>query len=248
MNATAGAGAFNAPNTSIAAPGSVSNGGSYACARCHTTGMTLDTAVSTTRPPDRTYPGINGYVSFDPDGNGPATTVSWATGFSSPFQTLEGVQCERCHDATRHFSTDLRFQEGGWYRVMPPMPQTGAYGNVCQRRPRARIFHPTPFTDNSAIPVSEPTYSLPAIESAGPTAVMRGHLWIFDRHGIPEQRPCPVHGNFQQINTATKYSSVFRTGPAIWTDLPYTISTVVHPRAALGPTPEGAALTKRIVK
>ena len=104
MNRTAATGAYNAPGTSIAAPGSVSSGGSYSCARCHATGVVMASTVSTTRQPERTYPGINGNVNFDPDGNGPATTVSWASGFTIP-QAMDGVQCERCHNAQNHFST-----------------------------------------------------------------------------------------------------------------------------------------------
>jgi Polysaccharide lyase family 4, domain II len=214
MNAIAGAGAFNDPSTSIAAPGSVSNGGSYSCARCHTTGVTLNTTVSTTRPPERTYPGINGYVNFDPDGNGPATTVSWATGFAAPFQSLEGVQCERCHDATRHFVTGP---------TVPKGVDATALCLQCHRQEHTVSYtsggiganiHPTPFSDNTTtLPASDPTYSLPAIEVGRSDGSYGQTFWGYST-GMEFLNS--VHsrftGTFQQINNTTKYNSGFSYG------------------------------------
>ncbi|HXX57754.1 MAG TPA: hypothetical protein VEI96_07110, partial [Thermodesulfovibrionales bacterium] len=58
-------------------------GGSYSCARCHTTGFAIDNSAP---EPLFSFPSIN--LNLDPDAGGPATTSSW---------TLDGVQCERCH-------------------------------------------------------------------------------------------------------------------------------------------------------
>ena len=73
----------------------------YSCARCHTTGYTMDAPVQTSnRNPESSFQGISwtpdrttGTVDFDPDGDGPAIAGSWA---------MDGIQCERCHDATDH--------------------------------------------------------------------------------------------------------------------------------------------------
>ncbi len=213
INTTAGAGAYNDPTTSVAAPGSVFNGGSYSCARCHTTGMTLDTSVTTTRSPEKTYPGINTYVNFDPDGNGPATTVSWATGFTTG-QAMDGVQCERCHDATHHFTTG------------PTVP-TGAAATAlcvqCHRQEHMVTYtsggiganiHPTPFSDNTVtLPVSEPAYPLPAIEVGRPDG---NYAPEFFGYSTGMEFLNSVHGqytgNFQQINNPANYNSSFSYG------------------------------------
>ncbi len=207
------AGSYNAPGTSIAVPGAVSDGGSYPCARCHTTGVTLNTTVSTTRPPDRTYPGINGFVNFDPDGNGPATSVSWATGYAAPFQSLEGVQCERCHDATRHFVTGP---------TVPKGVAATALCLQCHRQERTVSYtggglganiHPTPFTDNGTLPASDPTYTLPAIE-VGKSDGSYGRSFFGYSTGMEFLNS--VHsrftGTYQQINDTTKYKSSFSYG------------------------------------
>jgi hypothetical protein len=213
MNTITGTAAYNDPGTSIAAPGSVTDGSSYPCARCHTTGVTLSTTVSTTRPPDRTYPGINSYVNFDPDGNGPATTVSWATGFSSPFQTLEGVQCERCHNATNHFT-------GG--PTVPRGANATALCLECHRQEHTVTYtsggiganiNPTPFADNSGLPASEPTYTLPAIEVGRSDG---SYAQAFFGYSTGMEFLNSVHGrftgNYQQINDPTKYASGFSYG------------------------------------
>ena len=214
MNAIAGTGAFNDPNTSIAAPGAVSSGGSYSCARCHTTGMTLDTAVSTTRQPERMYPSINNYVNFDPDGDGPATTVSWASGFTTG-QPMDGIQCERCHDATTHITT------GAQATTQRGVDAT-ALCLQCHRQERTVTYtsggrganiHPTPFSDNGALPVSEPTYTLPAIEVGRTDG---SYAPVFFGYSTGMEYLNSVHGrftgNFQEINIPTKYNSDFSYG------------------------------------
>jgi hypothetical protein len=212
MNTIAGAGAYNAPGTSIAAPGSMSNGGSYSCARCHATGVTMVSTVSTTRQPEKTYPGINGYVNFDPDGNGPATSVFWASGVTTTLRSLDGVQCERCHNAQNHFTTG------------PTTPRDAAATALClqcHRQEHTVIYtsggiganmHPTPATDNSPIPTSEPEYALPAIEVGGTS----GYAPQFYGYSTGMEFLNSVHakytGNYQQINNPANYASTFLYG------------------------------------
>jgi hypothetical protein len=212
INAIARTGAFNDPSSSIAAPGAVPSGGSYACARCHATGVTLDTAISTTRPPDKTYPGINGQVNFDPDGSGPATTVSWATGFNTG-QALEGILCERCHDATRHFISGPTVPKGVTATALCLQCHRQEHTVTYTSGGRGANIHPTPFTDNSGIPLSEPTYSLPAIEVGRPDG---SYGQQFFGYSTGMEFLNSVHarftGNFQQVNAPAKYNSGFSYG------------------------------------
>jgi Carboxypeptidase regulatory-like domain/Doubled CXXCH motif (Paired_CXXCH_1) len=210
MNTIAGTGAFYDPTTSVAAPGAVSNGGSYSCARCHTTGMTLDTAVTTTRPPEKTYPGINTYVNFDPDGNGPATTVSWGAG-SSTGQTLEGVQCERCHDASKHFTNGPTVQRGVAATALCVQCHRQEHTVTYTSGGIGANIHPTPFSDNNVtLPVSEPTHPLPAIEVGRPDG---SYAPMFFGYSTGMEFLNGVHGkftgNFQQINNTANYNSGF---------------------------------------
>jgi PKD repeat protein len=211
MNAIAADGAYYDPVTSVAAPGAVADGGSYGCARCHATGVTLDTEVSTTRPPDTIYPGISAYVNLDPDGSGPAVAASWAVGYKTG-QTLEGVQCERCHDASRHFAI-------GGGPAVPRGVDATALCMQCHRQEHTdgdtggglgANIHPTPVTDNGALPASEPTYTLPAIEVGGQDG---GYARRFYGYSTGMEFLNSVHGqftgNFQQINDPAKYQSAF---------------------------------------
>ena len=218
------------------AGGAWTNGSSYSCARCHTTGFTLDTAVTTTRPPELTYPGITrtgsakGHVSFDPDGGGPAIAGSWAVGAGGT--TLEGVQCERCHDASRHFSGGGPTKPVGVDATLlcvncHRQEHTDGYGTcslsglfseaTCTNGGGTWTVggglgsnvHPTPFSDNGPLPASEPDFTLPAVEVGGHGTYapeFYGHStgmeYLNSAHG-------QFSGNFQQVTDLTKYNSVF---------------------------------------
>ena len=56
----------------------------YSCARCHSTGFTMDSVLQSAKQPEASFPGISwtltrttGKVNFDPDGDGPAISGSW---------------------------------------------------------------------------------------------------------------------------------------------------------------------------
>ncbi|MBI5098237.1 MAG: hypothetical protein HZB30_03225 [Nitrospirae bacterium] len=182
---------------------------SYSCARCHTTGYTMDASVQTSnRNPEAMFQGISwtpshttGIVDFDPDGNGPAIAGSWV---------MDGIQCERCHDATDHVETGKGTLVRGvnatalcmqCHRQEHTLPYTG--GGLGSN------IVPTPYTDNGPLPASEPLYTLPAIEVGGYGGYAKqfygystGMEFLNGAHG-------KYTGNFQQIGDTSYYGSAF---------------------------------------
>ena len=216
--------------------GSYNQGGaqtavSYSCGRCHTTGYTMDAAIDSRcgfitapgkprvwvcRTPEYDFPGItwtpsntSGLINLDPDGNGPAFSSSWAVASSG--QSLQGVQCERCHDATKHNPA-----------TMTPKGSTAtALCLQCHRQDHVVTYTtgsmganiiPTPATDNASLPVSEPVQPLPAIEVGRSDG---SYAPVFYPYSTGMEYLNSVHGqftgNFQQINDASKYLSSFIT-------------------------------------
>ncbi|MBI5099721.1 MAG: hypothetical protein HZB30_10845 [Nitrospirae bacterium] len=181
----------------------------YSCARCHTTGFTMDAPVQTSnRNPESTFQGISwtpgrtgGTVDFDPDGDGPAIAGSWA---------IDGVQCERCHDATNHARAGRGTVSRGvnatvlclqCHRQEHTLPYTG--GGLGSN------IVPNPYTDNGSLPVSEPLYPLPAIEVGGYSGYAKqfygystGMEFLNGTHG-------KFTGNFQEIGNTSSYSGSF---------------------------------------
>jgi hypothetical protein len=201
----------------------------YSCGRCHTTGFTMDTTINDTckffpypiglvcRTPEAYFPGITwtpsnttGKVDLDPDGNGPAISSSWAIVGSG--QSLEGVQCERCHDAT-HNQTLAHIRKG---------TAATALCLQCHRQEHTVSYitgsalgsniQPTPATDNAALPVSEPKYALPEIEVGRNDG---SYAPVFYEYSTGMEYLNSVHGqftgNFQQISDPAKYLSSFVT-------------------------------------
>ncbi len=200
---------------------------SYSCARCHTTGFTMDTAIDNRcnfypgigvicRTPEAYFPGITwtpsnttGKLDLDPDGNGPAVSSSWAVAGSSG-ESLEGVQCERCHNAT----------SGHTPAIIKKGPAATALCLQCHRQEHTVSYttgttganiHPTPAMDNATIPVSEPDNALPAIE----VGRSGSYAPVFYGYSIGMEYLNGVHGqftgNFQQISDPSKYLSSFVT-------------------------------------
>ncbi|MCL5022535.1 MAG: PKD domain-containing protein [Nitrospirae bacterium] len=226
---------------------------SYSCARCHTTGYTMDASILppvfviqycslpayttpatcsggggtwhidgvSCRAPEFYLGGItwtpantSGQIDFDPDGNGPAVAGSWAVSCNSS-QSLEGIQCERCHDASHHFPLPNK-----------PVVQRGAAATAlclqCHRQEHTLSYgsggiganiKPTPFSDNyPAPPASEPVYALPAIEVGG----HGGYAPEFYSHSTGMEFLNSTHarfsGNFQEITDPSKYGSPFTDG------------------------------------
>ena len=182
---------------------------SYSCARCHTTGYTMDTSVQTSnRNPEALFQGISwtpsrttGIVDFDPDGDGPAIAGSWA---------MDGIQCERCHDATNHGNTG----KGTLVRGV----NATALCMQCHRQEHTLPYAggglgsnivPTPYTDNGPLPASEPLYPLPAVEVGG----YSGYAKQFYGYSTGMEFLNGVHGkytgNFQQIGDTANYGSTF---------------------------------------
>ena len=191
------------------------------CARCHTTGFSMDTFFQGGRAPDAFFLGgiswtpdnSSGKISFDPDGDGPAILSSWpivsSTGKAAG---LEGVQCERCHDASNHLQSD-----GSATR--PRGIGATALCLQCHRQDHILPYGgeglgsnivPTAYTDNGPMPANEPLYPLPAIEVGGPDGYEPG----FYDYSIGIEFLNGVHakftGNFQQIADPTKYTSTFQ--------------------------------------
>ncbi len=186
----------------------------YSCGRCHTTGFTMDTSVEYSanrrpRSPEFLFPGITwtpynstGLINFDPDGDGPAVASSWA---------LEGIQCERCHDASTHYTTGPTVARGAnatvlclnCHRQEHTLPYAG--GGLGSN------IRPTPYTDNGPIAPSEPLYPLPSIE-VGSDA---GYALQFYGYSTGMEFLNGVHakftGNFQQIGDPSRYESLFVT-------------------------------------
>jgi predicted CXXCH cytochrome family protein len=216
--------------------GSYTQGGqktavSYSCGRCHTTGFTMDTAIRSAggvcsfvpgtgfvcRTPEVYFPGITwtptnttGKIDLDPDGNGPAISSSWAVNANTG-QSLEGVQCERCHNST-FGHTPAIIQKG---------PAATALCLQCHRQEHIVSYttgstganiHPTPATDNASLPISEPLYALPAIEVGHSDG---SYAPVFYDYSTGMEYLNSVHGqftgNFQQINDFSKYLSSFVT-------------------------------------
>ena len=171
----------------------------YSCARCHTTGYTMDAPVQTSnRNPEASFQGISwtpsrttGTVDFDPDGDGPAIAGSWV---------MDGIQCERCHDATDHGKTGKGTLVSGvnatalcmqCHRQEHTLPYAG--GGLGSN------IVPTPYTDNGALSVTEPLYPLPAIEVGG----YSGYATQFYGYSTGMEFLNGAHGkytgNFQQI-------------------------------------------------
>ena len=185
----------------------------YSCARCHSTGFTMDSVLQSAKQPEASFPGISwtltrttGKVNFDPDGDGPAISGSWF---------YEGIQCERCHGQGFH-----------------PIPKTSTSPVVtrnasatalcvnCHRQEHTNAYTggglgsnivPTPYTDNGTLPASEPAYALPAIEVGG----HGGYAPEFYGHSTGMEFLNSAHarfgGTFQQIADGTKYNSIFQT-------------------------------------
>jgi len=182
----------------------------YSCGRCHTTGYTMDAPVQTSnRNPEASYQGITwtpsrttGTVDFDPDGDGPAVAGSWV---------MEGVECERCHDATDHGKTG----KGQLVRGV----EATALCMQCHRQEHTLAYAggglgsnivPTAYTDNGPLAVTEPLYALPSIEVGGYGGYAKqfygystGMEFLNGAHG-------KYTGNFQQIGDATYYGSAFK--------------------------------------
>ncbi len=212
--------------------GSYAQGGqktavSYSCGRCHTTGFTMDTTIRgcsfvpptsfVCRTPETFFPGVTwtpsnttGKIDLDPDGNGPAITSSWAVVLASG-QSLEGIQCERCHNATNGHTPAI-IQKG---------PAATALCLQCHRQEHVVTYttgsmganiHPTPATDNASLPVSEPRYALPAIEVGRSDG---SYAPVFYEYSTGMEYLNSVHGqftgNFPQINDPSKYLSSFVT-------------------------------------
>lgn len=180
---------------------------SYGCGRCHTTGYTMDEAVSGSRSPEAGFPRISwtpanttGKVDFDPDGDGRAISGSWA---------VDGITCERCHDATNHMNGGPTITRGAdatalcmnCHRQEHTLPYTG--GGL-----GANIV-PTPYTDNVSLPASEPLYPLPAIEIGG----YSGYALQFYGYSTGNEFLNGAHGgftgNFAQIGDPSRYTSSF---------------------------------------
>lgn len=205
--------------TPTALAGSSTAPGSYTCGRCHTTGFTMDTSLQTARAPEFIYPGITnipgrpGYVNFDPDGGGPSVASSWAIG--SYYDPLDGVQCERCHDATNHSP------DGNPGATVVTGAAATALCLQCHRQehtitytsgqPLGSNIVPTPFTDNPAPanPPSEPLYPLPQLEVGSNGS----YAPAFYGHSTGTEYLNSVHGqytgNFQNISDPTQYTSYF---------------------------------------
>jgi predicted CXXCH cytochrome family protein len=181
----------------------------YSCARCHTTGYTMDAPVQTSnRNPEASFQGISwtpsrttGTVDFDPDGDGPAIAGSWV---------MDGIQCERCHDATDHGKTGKGTLVSGvnatalcmqCHRQEHTLPYAG--GGLGSN------IVPTPYTDNGPLSLTEPLYPLPAIEVGGYSGYAKqfygystGMEFLNGAHG-------KYTGNFQQIGDTSYYGSTF---------------------------------------
>lgn len=156
----------------------------------------------------------SGKINLDPDGNGPAIASSWVVAGATG-QSLEGVQCERCHDATHHF-------DAGRPVTVPRGKEATALCIQCHRQEHTVSYtggglganiKPTPFSDNSpALSASEPVYLLPAIEVGG----HGGYAPEFYSPSTGMEFLNSVHaeftGNFQQITDSTKYGSAFSDG------------------------------------
>ena len=182
----------------------------YSCGRCHTTGYTMDAPVQTSnRNPEASFQGISwtpsrttGTVDFDPDGDGPAVAGSWV---------MEGVECERCHDATDHGKTG----KGQLVRGV----EATALCMQCHRQEHTLPYAggglgsnivPTAYTDNGPLLMTEPLYGLPAIEVGGYSGYAKqfygystGMEFLNGAHG-------KYMGNFQQIGDVTYYGSAFK--------------------------------------
>jgi PKD repeat protein len=78
---------------------------SYSCGRCHATGWTSDASIQTSRKPESEYPGItwNGVLFSNV---GKINLAGGITGDTNKYSSwvLNGIQCERCHDATNHLT------------------------------------------------------------------------------------------------------------------------------------------------
>jgi predicted CXXCH cytochrome family protein len=192
---------------------------SFSCARCHTTGFKMSSSITTTLPPESSFPGISwtptvttGRIDFDPDGDGLAAASSWALSIpSSGSKSLEGVQCERCHNYSgAHFTSAIRGASSTALCLQCHRQEhtthytSGAMGSNIK---------PTPYSDNNPVlPASEPVYALPAIEVGG----AGGYAPQFYGYSTGMEFLNSVHakftGNFSQISTPANYSSAFSYG------------------------------------
>jgi predicted CXXCH cytochrome family protein len=123
---------------------------------------------------------------------------------------MDGIQCERCHDATDH-------AKNGRGTLVKGVNAT-ALCMQCHRQEHTLPYAggglgsnivPTPYTDNGPLPASEPLYPLPAIEVGGYSGYAKqfygystGMEFLNGAHG-------KYTGNFQQIGDTSYYGSTF---------------------------------------
>jgi hypothetical protein len=160
------------------------------------------------RNPESTFQGISwtpgrtsGTVDFDPDGDGPAIAGSWA---------MDGIQCERCHDATNHGRDGKATASRGvnatvlclqCHRQEHTLPYAG--GGLGSN------IVPTPYTDNGPLPVSEPLYPLPAIEVGGYSGYAQQFYGYSTGMEFLNGSHAKFTGNFQQIGNTSNYTGDF---------------------------------------
>lgn len=207
--------------SSAVAPRAVYDNVSYTCARCHSTGFTMDTSKNVNRAPYRTFPAYDG--STDPDGGGPATHGTWVVTQPGGLleQPLEGVQCERCHNAGTHFPDPGSMVPRGAAATALCLnchrqEHTVGYAAPYNTGPGSNIL-PSAYTDNAGLARTDvvPKFALPVVEAGGHGGYAEefyGHSTGMEFLNSPHAR---FSGNFNDIGTADNtdgYGSFFRSG------------------------------------
>ena len=178
------------------APRSLAEGGSYSCARCHTTGWSADATMLTVKQPYAMFGDYTGLFSTAGDGQPYTSWDEW------------GIHCSRCHGSQVALATpDVRH--------FPDIPGREAVGSLSTGATRTALCMDCHRQETGGAPydASDPGGVLkvgPAHETVEFLSHWHGNLFLNSPHALLRRR------RFAQINDKALYESYFKYDGEGW--------------------------------
>jgi hypothetical protein len=177
-------------------PRSIATGGSYTCARCHTTGWSADATMNMAKQPAKMFGNYTGLFSTAADGG---LYTSW---------DVYGISCARCHGSRVVLETpDVRHH--------PNIAGKEATGSAATGATRVALCMDCHRQETGGVPYdggADPGGLLkvgPSHESVEFVSHATGNLFLNSPHGN-------FSGTFAQINDKTLYDTHFKNEGEDW--------------------------------
>ncbi|MBZ0089127.1 MAG: cytochrome c3 family protein, partial [Thermoanaerobaculia bacterium] len=208
-------------------PRSIAAGGSYTCARCHTTGWSADATMNMAKQPAKMFGDYTGLFATAADGG---AYTSW---------DVYGISCSRCHGSRVALETpDVRHHPNIAGKEATGSSATGATRVAlcmdCHRQETGGQPYPGQDTDPGGVLKVGPSH-----ESVEFLSHWTGNLFLNSPHGN-------FSGTFAQINDKTFYDTHFKNEGEDW---PYqgnaggcTQCHDVHKSTVPAANPDGGAI------